>query len=131
MTHKRNTTGLASAAKERREETIKRVDTAIKQLVKEKKPINFNSISKTANVGKPWLYQESSVRQQIENLRQKTRLSAGHNRRDKIQMDNASNKSKDNLIHMLKERINKLEIENKKLHEQVEVLYGEIYLKNK
>ena len=62
MTHKRNTSGLARAAKDRRELTIKRVEEAIKLLIKEQKPINFNSISTLSKVGKPWLYKEDSVR---------------------------------------------------------------------
>jgi hypothetical protein len=127
MTHKRNTVGLARAAKERRESTMERVEAAIKLLVKEKKAVNFNSISKIANVGKPWLYKENSIRQQIEGLREKTQFiehMVQNNSPNK-----ASNKSKDNIIKMLRDRISKLEFENKKLQEQVETLYGELYSK--
>lgn len=127
MAHKRNTTGLARAAKERREETMKRVDATIKQLIKEKKSINFNSISKAANVGKPWLYKEDAIRQQVEALRKKNFIAG-----QKIQKDfrdNASSASKDHIIQMLKERIRKLEAEHKKSQEQIEMLYGELYLK--
>lgn len=66
MTHKRNTSGLARAAKDRRELTIKRVEEAIKLLIKEQKPINFNSISTLSKVGKPWLYKEDSVRKKLK-----------------------------------------------------------------
>jgi hypothetical protein len=125
MTHKRNTAGLSLAAKERREATIKRVELAIKILIKGKKAINFNSVSKIANVGKPWLYKEDAIRKQIKDLREKTRFID-----DSFQTtspNKASKKSKDHIIQMLKDRIRKLENENKKLQEQVEILYGELY----
>jgi excinuclease UvrABC ATPase subunit len=127
MNHKRNTTGLARAAKERREETAKRVESAIKLLVKEKKAINFNSISKIANVGKPWLYKEDAVRKQIEHLRDKTRFIDDHVQT--YSSNKATKKSKEHIIQMLKDRVHKLEDENKKLHEQVETLYGQFYTK--
>ena len=127
MNHKRNTTGLARAAKERREETAKRVESAIKLLVKEKKAINFNSISKIANVGKPWLYKEDAVRKQIEHLRDKTRFIDDHVQTSSS--NKATKKSKEHIIQMLKDRVHKLEDENKKLHEQVETLYGQFYTK--
>lgn len=129
MTHKRNTEGLSIAAKQRREDTKKRVNTAIKVLLKEGKPINFNSISKAANVGKPWLYKEASVRQKIEKFR-KARFSINENALQNTLPDDASHKSKDHIIQMLKDRINKLETENKKLQEQVQALYGEMFVKN-
>ena len=128
MTHKRNTEGLSRAAKQRRQETIKRVDSAIKQLLKDEKIINFNSISKIANVGKPWLYKEDTVRQQIENLREKNQVAVDDDQR-KSATEGSSSKSKDHLIQMLKGRIHKLTVENKKLQEQIEALYGELYLK--
>ena len=124
MTHKRNTAGLAQAAQKRREDTLKRVEFAIKQLVKEKKQVNFNSISKLAQVGKPWLYKEDFIRKQIEVLRKKLRLTESATQNF---TNLASDKSKDNIVKMLKERIAKLETENKKLREQIEVLYGELY----
>jgi hypothetical protein len=127
MTHKRNTAGLARAAKERRESTMERVEAAIKNLVKEKKSVNFNSIAKIANVGKPWLYKEDSIRRQIEGLREKSRFI--EHSVQKHSPNKISNKSKDNIIQMLKDRITKLEVENKKLQEQIETLYGKLYLK--
>ena len=127
MTHKRNTTGLAQAAKDRRAATIKRVESAIKLLIKEKKEINFNVISKIANVGKPWLYKEDTIRNQIENLREKTRFMEHLIHTESL--NKASKKSKDHIIQMLKDRVRKLEMENKKLHEQIETLYGELCFK--
>jgi hypothetical protein len=127
MINKRNTDGLARAAKNRRESTIKRVESTIKLLVREKKIINFNSISKIANVGKSWLYKENRIRKQIEDLREKT-----HFIEHSIQTDfpdKMSKKSNDHIIQMLKDRIRKLEDENKNLQEKIEMLYGELCLK--
>ncbi|MDP3705071.1 MAG: DUF6262 family protein [Legionellaceae bacterium] len=127
MTHERNTSGLTRAAQDRRKLTIKRVEAAIKLLINDRKPINFNTVSKTANVGKPWLYKEDAIRKQIEDLREKNGLL------DHFTCDNsskkASQKSKDNIVQMLKERVSKLDAENHKLKEQIEALYGELFNK--
>ena len=125
MSHKRNISGLLKAAKQRRQDIKKRVEQTITYLLKENKAINFNSISKYSGVGKPWLYKEIQIRKKIEILRQQTQAKKMH--RQPKQSQQASYKSKDNIIMMLKERIKLLSLENKKLKEQVEVLYGEIY----
>jgi len=87
---------------------------------------NFARGSKVANVGKPWLYKEKSIRKKIEILRKQIGLIKGS---PQDISSAASNKSKDNIVKMLKERIAKLETENTKLKKQVEVLYGELYQK--
>ncbi len=126
MTHKRNTKGLVRAAKERRETTIKRVESAIKLLVKEKKVINFNTVSKIARVGKPWLYKENVIRKQIEELREKTRFTV-YPVQATSSSSRISEKSKETITQMLRDRVRKLEEENKQLRGQIETLYGELY----
>ncbi|MGD9107826.1 MAG: DUF6262 family protein [Gammaproteobacteria bacterium] len=123
MTHKRNTDGMVQAAKQRRLDTIRRVEKAIESLLRDNKAINFNVVAKLANVGKPWLYKEEKVRQRIENLRSQTQLCKNNSPNDS---QNISNKSKGNIIAMLKDRIRTLEDENKQLKEQREVLYGKL-----
>ncbi len=125
MTHKRNTKGLADAAKIRREETIKRVNSAIELLIKQKHVINFNSVAKIANVGKTWLYNEIDVRDRILNLRIKNVANIQKN--NSLEEKNAS--SKIALIHMLKNRIKELKTENLELKKQIEVVYAELYKK--
>ncbi len=124
MSHKRNTAGLIKAAKQRRQDTIKRVEKTIIKLLKDKMSINFNSVSKVSGVGKPWLYKEQKVREQIEFLRQQRQINTSQ-AQDK-QPQRASDKSKENIILMLKERVKLLDNENKKLKHQIEVLYGEL-----
>lgn len=124
MTHQRNTAGLAKAAKERREATIQRVNLALDQLLKENKKVNFNTVAKVANVGKPWLYKEDDIRKRIEMLREQTRVNS--QTKTTNQTYKTSDKSKDNLIVMLKERTRKAEAENKALKQKIEVLYGQL-----
>lgn len=124
MTHKRNTTGLSKAAKNRREATIQRVTLALNRLMKENKKINFNVVSKEARVGKPWLYKETEIRLKIEQLREKTSWSQTTL---KTQSNHkASDQSKENLIATLKDRVRKVEAENKELKQKLEVLYGQL-----
>jgi hypothetical protein len=119
MTHKRNTEGLATAAKDRRHGTIKRVNEAIRVLSTEKKTINFNSVAKAANVGKTWLYKETDIKERILKHRDK-------NPEPKItnKLAQASTASKESLLKMLQERVKQVEAENRELKKQIEVLYG-------
>lgn len=48
---------------------IKKVDTAIQKLLKDKKRINLNSVSMVSGVSKAHLYNYSEVRERIETLR--------------------------------------------------------------
>lgn len=123
MTHKRNTTGLAEAAKKRRLEALSRAKTAIKKLHRTNKPVNFNTVAKEANVGKPFLYKELELREYIENLRSQE-LASKKTKPRKI--SSASDKSKDNIIQMLKQRLRESEDEKKQLKKQIEVLYGRL-----
>ena len=124
MTHKRNIDGIVQAAKQRRQDTIKRVEKTIETLLRQNKAINFNVISKIACVGKPWLYKEKKIRQKIESLRLQTQ---SYKNKELTESPSAtSTKSKENIISMLKERIRSLENENKQLKNQIEVLYGKL-----
>jgi hypothetical protein len=123
MAHQRNTEGLASAARNRRQSTIKRVNTAIQNLAAEKKTINFNSVAKAANVGKTWLYKEIEVKEKILSYRDnKAEVKTSKTL-------SSSNDSKDALLKMLKERVKKVESENNELKKQIEVLYGQLTVK--
>lgn len=126
MTHIRNTQGLVKAAQQRRVETIARVNQAIQSLVQNNKAITFNQVAKIAQVGKPWLYKEEAVRQQIEALRMQTKQAA-----QTTKGQSASDKSNQQLIQMLKSKIHTLEGENKKLKSQIEILYGQLIDKRK
>lgn len=129
MKFKRNTEGLSKAAKKRREVTIAKVKQAIDYLVKRNEPINFNSVSKTAKVGKPWLYKEEDVYKKIIFLREQ---SHNINKKEHVSIKKqTSEKSKENIIIMLKEKIKKNEDENNKLKSQIEILYGKLCMLDK
>lgn len=119
MAHQRNTDGLASAARNRRQSTIKRVNAAIQNLAAEKKTINFNSVAKAANVGKTWLYKEAEIKAIILGYRDKNTELKTPNKSTPSSSD-----SKEALIKMLKEHIKQVESENRELKKQVEILYG-------
>jgi hypothetical protein len=121
MTHQRNTEGLSAAAKNRRQDTIKRVNTAIHILLSERKTINFNSVAKTANVGKTWLYKEADIKEIILKYRDK-------NSEQKItnKSNQSSNASKESLLRMLQNRVKEVEIENRELKKQIGILYGQL-----
>ena len=61
--------GLEKFQKEKRQDTIKRVDDAIKSLQKDSKEVNFKSVSDISGITRKTLYKVESLRQLIANLR--------------------------------------------------------------
>lgn len=112
---KRNTEGLRQNAQKKREETFEKVEDAIRQLIKEKRRINFNTVVEASGVSKAWLYKEPEIRTRIEQLRKQ---GGGGNQPVKRP---TSDSSKDALLKTFKERIKKLEAENHDLRRQNEI----------
>src|SRR5699024_4544625 len=110
-------------AKQKSQKTREKVDNAISKFSIEGKAINFNSIAKEANVSKSWLYKEHDIRQRIESLRERQITSNVVSKPKKI------SRSEENLIKILKRRVMELEKENKKLQNQIQKLYGDLYNK--
>ncbi|MBD2122408.1 DUF6262 family protein [Trichocoleus sp. FACHB-262] len=114
-----NTQGIEKAAQKKREQTFERVNTAIHQLLKERKEISFATVSEVANVSRTWLYNNQAIRDKIEELRNQS-----SSKKTVPPHLKPSDSSKDTIIKTLKERVKKLEIENRGLRGQLEVVYG-------
>ncbi|MEB6549683.1 DUF6262 family protein [Heyndrickxia sporothermodurans] len=108
----------------RKSKTSKKVDEAIKRLIRANVSINFNSVSKEAGVAKATLYNNKEIRERIESLREQESGKVGSKKQSKGDM---REESKEAIIDSLKRRIKKLEAENKDLRNQLKVAYGEIY----
>lgn len=115
----RNTQGIKAAAERKRQEAFAKAEEAIKTLVRDKKPINFESVAETAGVTRAWLYKQPDLRNRIEHLRSQRSAAKSIPRNQQ-----ASDSSKDAIIKTLRLRIKKLEAENQELRRQVEVAYG-------
>lgn len=123
MKHKRNTLAVVALARQKKEETVKKVEQAIKQLIKQNRRINFNTVATTAGVSKSYLYNHSDFRERIEALRkQQIQLKS-----PKSVKRNMNDESKDALMEVLRERIKELDSENKRLKEENKRLQGKLY----
>jgi chromosome segregation ATPase len=120
MTVKRNVEGLRQNAQRKRQEALEKVEQGIRQLLKEGKPINFNTVTQVADVSKAFLYKEPEIKERIEQLRQQ-----GAKKRPELKQK-ASDASKDAMIRVLRERIKKLEERNRELSRQNEVFGGQV-----
>ncbi|BAY10412.1 DUF6262 family protein [Calothrix sp. NIES-2098] len=121
MTIERNVEGLRGNAQRKRQEAFDKVEQGIRQLLKEKQVINFNTVAKASGVSKAWLYKEPEIKARIEHLRE------NHSKAEKVPpKQRTSDASKDAIIKTLKERIKKIEAENRGLREQLEAVYGRI-----
>lgn len=121
---KRNTSGLQEHAQQKRESAFKRTDQAIQKLLKEKKNINFGTVSEEAGVSRTWLYNQTDIRDRIEELRnnQTAKKSKINNSASVKQI--VINSSKSSEVIELQQRIKKLETENLVLRQHLEVVYG-------
>ena len=104
---------------------IKKVDEAIKRMIKNKETINFNSVAAEAKVSKGFLYKQQSTRKRIEILRKQQEGIPSPKDIKREMTDN----SKDVLIASLRKKVKELEDENKDLKERLKQKFGELYEK--
>jgi hypothetical protein len=120
----RNTLGLRAHAQQKTVDTARRAEAAIAQLLKEQRPVNFKTVAQTAGISTAWLYGNEALKQRIRHLR----LQQVPAVQVKIPpREQASSASKDAMIAALRQRIKKLEEENRMLKQQVEVANGLLY----
>jgi len=117
----RNTEGIKAAAQKKKEETFTRAEEAIKKLIKEKKPINFESVSQAADVTRAWLYRQPELRNQIETLRERQ----GVKQQLPVELK-LSDASKQTLTFELRKQNKELKMENQKLKRELEGAYGQV-----
>ncbi|PGS46042.1 DUF6262 family protein [Bacillus sp. AFS041924] len=118
-----NTEPLLRSIEDKKQKTKQKVEYTIKEMIKQKEKINFNSVSAKSGVSKPFLYKYSDIRSRIETLRmQEEKLDT-----PKQVKRNMTEQSKDVIIASLRKKIKHLEDENKKLREQLRVDWAAIY----
>lgn len=118
-----NTKGILKHAKEKQKLVHKKVEEAIKVLIKNQRKINFNSVSEEANVSKSFLYNNADIRERIETLRIQQE-GVPSSKQIKRQM---SEVSKDIIISSLRNRCNLLERENLELKKQLQINLAKFY----
>jgi predicted RNase H-like nuclease (RuvC/YqgF family) len=117
----RNTNGLRSHAQRKAAVTAQRAEAALARLIQEQRPITFTAVAEMAGISTAWLYEHETIKERIMHLRAE--------RSPKVQVkipprEQASSASKETMIAALRQRIQKLEQENRDLRRQVEVAYG-------
>jgi len=123
-----NTQGLLAHAQRKSEEALLRVHQAIDQLLREQQAVNFNTVARTANVTKSYLYAHPDVRERIEVLRTQLSQARIEQRRETRKLhQERTDKTKDVLLTAKDRRIKALEAENRKLKEDLKVAYGKLY----
>ncbi|MEH2295068.1 DUF6262 family protein [Nostoc sp.] len=121
MTLERNVDGLRGNAQRKRQEAFEKVEQGIQKLIKEQRVINFNTVAKASGLSKAWLYKEPEIKARIEHLRENNSQA-----KEIPPKQRSSDASKDAIIKTLKERIKRVEAENRGLRDQHEAIYGRI-----
>lgn len=121
MKWQRNTTGLQKAAQKKRLEAYAKVEQAIQQLLKQKRPINFGAVAKAAGVSRSWLYKQPQLKERINYLRDQPRnLGASLDTQ-------ASEASKEAVIQALRVQLKQRSQDIVQLNQRLEVAYGLAY----
>ncbi|MCD7712648.1 MAG: DUF6262 family protein [Firmicutes bacterium] len=110
----------------RSNEAQAKVQKALKELRANGEPVNFNTVHLKSGVSKNYLYTNDAVRKEIESQRSLEAEKAGawHRKYDR------TSKSKDVIIEAKDKRIAKLEEENQRLRQELDVLRRLLYEKN-
>jgi hypothetical protein len=116
---KRNTEGIKAAAQKKRDEAFARAEEAIKQLLREKQPINFETVAEVAKVTRAWLYKQPELRSRIETIR-----AQQSPKRQLPPPLKASDKSKDTLITALKKQNKELRAKIQDLNRELEIVHS-------
>jgi hypothetical protein len=120
--HTRNVSGLLSHAAMKSEAVARRIDSAIRTLVSQKKTVNFNAVAALANVSKTTLYSNPDYRSRIEYLRLNSIASA-----PTVVKRSITDKGKDVILAAKNKRISELEAEVKRLSGILERCYANEY----
>ena len=124
-TWKRNTTRLVAHAQHRKEQKRKSVEDAIATLLRDQKPVNFNTVTKQANVSKTYLSSQPDLRDRIEGLRQQ---ELKHRLRQRVAYPVGKTDAGKDLVILAKERrIKELEAENRTLQQHLKVALSKAY----
>lgn len=121
----RNIEGLKKYWKDKTENATTKVYEAIKILSISGAKINFNTIAKESGVSKNFLYNNDSIKQRIEELRNR---QINHEINQRAKFDKTA-KSKDIIIQSKDKKIAKLEEENTRLKLQLQFLQTRLYEK--
>src|SRR5699024_7343977 len=91
---KPNTSKIIALAKQKSYDTEKKVFETIKKMIKEKKVINYNTVSKESKISNSFLYKNDGIRKKIDMHRnEQSKLKSVVNHKP-----NTSDKSKDIII---------------------------------
>ncbi len=124
-TWKRNTAGMTAHAQSRKELKRTSVEDAITTLLREQKPVNFNTVARTAQVSKASLYSQPDLRERIEALRQQGVEQMVRERATRV--PGKTDASRDLVILAKDRRIQALEAEIRQLKKEQQQALGKAY----
>jgi hypothetical protein len=102
--HQRNVDGLRAAAERKHQDAKRKVDEAIRALLRAGEPITFRRVAIVARVSTGLLYAQPDVKEWITRLRQLAHKAGPPAQR-------ASDASKDAIVRALRQRVTTLDTE--------------------
>ncbi len=118
-----NARNLERSWSRRKADARKKALDTIRTMRLKDEPVNFNSVHKRSGLSKNYLYNEPEIRKSIEECRSMEQ-SISAVRKAKYEK---TSRSKDVIIKAKDKRIAKLEEENRRLKDEIEILRGLLY----
>lgn len=118
-----NSGALIEAAQRRRADTLARATSAINQALADGEAITITAVAARAGVSRAWLYAESTLQAQLEQLRRRSTTRRGSSVRRATALP-ASEPSLRTRLDIAHERIRRLTAENTRLQDQLSVALG-------
>ncbi|PZS34057.1 MAG: transposase [Pseudonocardiales bacterium] len=118
-----NSGALIEAAQRRRADTLARATSAINQALADGEAITITAVAARAGVSRAWLYAESTLQAQLEQLRRRSTTRRGSSVR-RATAQPASEPSLRTRLDIAHERIRRLTAENTRLQDQLSVALG-------
>jgi hypothetical protein len=118
-----NTVNMLEYSRLRTEQAINKFNVAISEMLKDNIPVNFNSVSDHAGISKRFLYSHADIKEKIIKLR-----SQPCSKQLPPAKAPLNESSKDVIISRQKLRIQSLNVEISKLHNELQILYGKLAL---
>ena len=96
--HQRNVDGLRAAAERKHQEAERKVDDAIRALLRAGEPITLRRVATVTRVSSGWLYAQPDVKERI------TRLRGQQTHKPGPPAEQASDASKDAIVRAVRQR---------------------------
>ncbi len=117
---------LAEHARARHQQTLRRAQAALADMVQDGEPITISHLAGKASVSRAWIYTQPDLRTQVEQLQQRTRRSVSSDSVDSVSVSRATTESLKRRLALAHETLAQLRAENQQLRQDLARVHGQL-----